>query len=210
MAENRGQRTVIHTTNIPETTQTTKTDAGKRRRLRLGIKRRAGARRSLEKSAPRNLIVVLATLLPLWALSFSTLAENHGAPALLVYALQALALLGMLNWFFPYVALAEPQAPARETWKSIWRCLRADFGEILSLRLRMLLKFLMPLVLFCALLLALDRQGMLGNALPEPRNLLAYIYAAFVCVAGPYFLQTEAGCAEKVLRESRRVKRAKR
>ena len=33
-----------------------------------------------EKSAPRNLIVVLATLLPLWALSFSTLAENHGAP----------------------------------------------------------------------------------------------------------------------------------
>ena len=163
-----------------------------------------------EKSAPRNLIVVLATLLPLWALSFSTLAENHGAPALLVYALQALALLGMLNWFFPYVALAEPQAPARETWKSIWRCLRADFGEILSLRLRMLLKFLMPLVLFCALLLALDRQGMLGNVLPEPRNLLAYIYAAFVCVAGPYFLQTEAGCAEKVLRESRRVKRAKR
>lgn len=55
MAENRGQRTVIHTTNIPETTQTAKTDAGKRRKLRLGIRRRAGARRSLEKSAPRKL-----------------------------------------------------------------------------------------------------------------------------------------------------------
>lgn len=155
----------------------------------------------------RNFAVVLATLLPLWVLSISSVAENRGAAPAVVAVLRCLAILGMLTWFFPYAALHAPQGTSSDLRAVVWRCLRTNLGDILSLRLRMLLKYLLPFILLCALILALSQQGAFGQALPASRDILAYMSAIFFCLAGPLFLQTEAGCAAKILKESRKTAR---